>query len=292
MSGFKHILFPVDFSPRSDATAPFVEQMARVHGARITLMYVTPLPIDWYAPLGGPPAIAYDMETLLAAGRDRLVEFKQSRFAGLVPEAVGTYSEEGDPASSIVDYAARTNVDLIMMATRGYGRFRSLLLGSVASKVLHDSERPVWTGAHVEEGPEPAQADIRNILCAIDLGPQSAALIARSAGIAAMHSAKLRLVHAVPGTDARPDKYFEVEFQRDLIRFAKQSIADLQSELQTNLEVYVDAGPAARVVRSAAAEHNADLVVIGRGVVQKTLGRLRTNAFSIIRESPCPVLSF
>jgi nucleotide-binding universal stress UspA family protein len=107
-----------------------------------------------------------------------------------------------------------------------------------------------------------------------------------------MHSAKLRLVHAVPGTDARPDKYFEVEFQRDLIRFAKQSIADLQSELQTNLEVYVDAGPAARVVRSAAAEHNADLVVIGRGVVQKTLGRLRTNAFSIIRESPCPVLSF
>ena len=35
-----------------------------------------------------------------------------------------------------------------------------------------------------------------------------------------------------------------------------------------------------------------DLVVIGRGVVRQTLGRLRTSAYAIIREAPCPVLSF
>jgi nucleotide-binding universal stress UspA family protein len=37
--------------------------------------------------------------------------------------------------------------------------------------------------------------------------------------------------------------------------------------------------------------HNADLVVIGRGKLQEALGRLRTNAYAIIRQSPCPVVS-
>jgi nucleotide-binding universal stress UspA family protein len=35
----------------------------------------------------------------------------------------------------------------------------------------------------------------------------------------------------------------------------------------------------------------ADLVVIGRGASSGMLGRLRTNAYSIIRQSPCPVVS-
>jgi hypothetical protein len=37
--------------------------------------------------------------------------------------------------------------------------------------------------------------------------------------------------------------------------------------------------------------HGADLVVIGRGVLNGTLGRLRTHAYGIIRQSPSPVLS-
>ena len=45
------------------------------------------------------------------------------------------------------------------------------------------------------------------------------------------------------------------------------------------------------VVRASALEHRADLIVIGRGKMRETLGRLRTNACAIIRDSPCPVLS-
>jgi hypothetical protein len=35
----------------------------------------------------------------------------------------------------------------------------------------------------------------------------------------------------------------------------------------------------------------ADVVIIGRGHVKEPLGRLRTNSYAIIRESPCPVIS-
>lgn len=45
----------------------------------------------------------------------------------------------GDPARVIADYASKRRVGLIMMPTRGVGRFRKFLLGSVASKVLRYS---------------------------------------------------------------------------------------------------------------------------------------------------------
>jgi hypothetical protein len=44
-------------------------------------------------------------------------------------------------------------------------------------------------------------------------------------------------------------------------------------------------------VRQAALDRHADLVVIGRGVMHSTFGRLRTQSYDIIRQSPCPVLS-
>jgi nucleotide-binding universal stress UspA family protein len=48
--------------------------------------------------------------------------------------------DHGDPATYITAQAEKNDVDLIMMATHGYGTFRSLLLGSVAAKVLHDAK--------------------------------------------------------------------------------------------------------------------------------------------------------
>jgi hypothetical protein len=44
-------------------------------------------------------------------------------------------------------------------------------------------------------------------------------------------------------------------------------------------------------VSGAVRRHNADLLVIGRGVIHGVMGRLRTNAYNLIRLSPCAVLS-
>jgi len=52
--------------------------------------------------------------------------------------------------------------ELIIMPSHGY-TFDQLLLGSVTAKVLHGSECPVSTGAHMEESPV-QQFAIRNVL--------------------------------------------------------------------------------------------------------------------------------
>jgi nucleotide-binding universal stress UspA family protein len=81
----------------------------------------------------------------------------------------------GDPAFEIVDYAGKNGVDLIMMPTHGYGKFRSMLLGSVAGKVLHDAECAVWTDTHSET--PSAHREIGNVLCAIEVGTESSGLM-------------------------------------------------------------------------------------------------------------------
>ncbi|WIW71928.1 universal stress protein [Anaerosinus gibii] len=48
-----------------------------------------------------------------------------------------TYLEEGTPSTTIVNFAKKNNVDLIIMGTRGLGSIQSALLGSVSQDVIH-----------------------------------------------------------------------------------------------------------------------------------------------------------
>ncbi|MEW6621962.1 MAG: universal stress protein [Bacillota bacterium] len=49
----------------------------------------------------------------------------------------------GHPAESIVKYASDKKADLIIVGTRGAGGFKSLIIGSVAQKVVGYSKVPV-----------------------------------------------------------------------------------------------------------------------------------------------------
>jgi len=294
MAGFQRILFPVDFSPRAEATVPFVKEMASRGGSSITLLHALPLPVPWYPPEGGAPVLAYDVNALLDLGRERLTGFRKRHFDDLPPGVtVAEFHDQGDAATAILDYARGHETDLIMMPTHGYGQFRRLLLGSVTAKVLHDAACAVWTGAHTDD-PQQHHLPVREILCAIDLGAATPAVIAKAQETALEHTARLRLVHCVPGVESGPGRFhhYESEFQRHLIADARRSIAELQETIHTALEVHLEAGEVCKVVRTAALEHDADLIVIGRGVLKETFGRLRTNAYAIIRSAPCPVLSF
>ena len=66
----------------------------------------------------------------------------------------------------------------------------------------------------------------------------------------------------------------------------------MQKSVGTNGDAFIDdSNSIPLAVCGAATRLDADLVVIGRGVSNGILGRLRTNAYSIIRQSPCPVVS-
>jgi|SRR5579871_777097 len=286
MHAFQKILFPVDMSDSCRAAAPFVFSLAKGSQAEVTLLHVLEMPplyfSDWY----GFTAMV-DMGAIRSGRAEELEEFLKGDF-GEVP--VSRILLEGTAADVITNFAQAQGMDLIMMPTHGYGTFRSLLLGSTTAKVLHDANCPVWTGVHVEETPRPPNM-FENLMCAVDLTEKSVRTVKFASNLAGEFGAKLWLVHAVPGADVRPEKYFDTDLQQYLQQEARQKIEDLQVAAGVNAPICLGAGDVARVVRDAALHHNADLVIAGRGHAAQTLGRLRTHVYSIIRESPCPVIS-
>jgi nucleotide-binding universal stress UspA family protein len=283
MSTFSRILFPVDFSPRCHAARPLVADMARKLGAKVTLLYAIQLPQNLFALERSYP-IVIDTERMGADARDEL-----RRFYGSDVEVA---AEFGDVAVAITSYASANNIDLIMMPTHGYGKFRGLLLGSTTAKVLHDAACPVWTAAHTEDANMGEHSDCKSILCAIDLEKGSVDLLHRAVDFASKFEAKLRIVHAVPDALPGSDVVAYANTRDLLISTANEELARLQEEAGTTLDVCIGAMPVARWIREVAMHHAADLVIAGRGKLHMNLGRLRTNAYSIIREAPCPVLSF
>ncbi len=284
MTKFKHILFPVDFSERCEAAIPFVEGMARREGAKLTLLSVVH---PYYAGgIAGAPVV--DTQELLSETKAELDEFAK-KFTYTPLNVVG---EIGDPAQMIVDYVRAHGVDLVMMPSHGYGPFRQLLLGSVTAKVLHDVDCAVWTTAHTPEGPDREHLEPHTVVCAVDMSEKdTAALMQRAGELSKEFGAKLRFVHVVPGIEAWPERQMDLEFEEEMRANAKRSIEELEAAAGVDAPVCVSVGTVADAVTEEASRHDADLLIIGRGTLQGTLGRLRTHAYGIIRMAPCPVLS-
>jgi len=287
MPNIKHILFPIDFSNRCCGAVPFVDAVASRFHAKVTLISVAQ-PF-WYSGMGDPGGpVMIEPGEILEELRARLSGALVREFAHLQVERV---AELGDPAQVIVDFARTNKVDLIMMPTHGYGPFRSLLLGSVTAKVLHDAECPVWTAAHVEESPVRDHAKMRAIVCAVDGGENSIPLMRWAADLSKETGATLRLVHVIPIMEAWLPEQVDRQLENDLRRDARQRIEDMQRTAGVAAPLCVTVGAVAEGVREEARRHGADLVVIGRGALHATLGRLRTHAYGIIRHAPTPVLS-
>jgi nucleotide-binding universal stress UspA family protein len=286
MRTLQKILFPIDLSDTCSAAAPWVEKMAKKFQAEVLLLHVLEMPPAYFSDWYGYTAVI-DTDAIRDARINEVNAYLIDKFQGL---QVRRDVVEGDAAQVICQYAKEHSVGLIMMPTHGYGIFRSLLLGSVTAKVLHDAECPVWTDVHVEEAP-PASAEFANIMCAVDLSESSVRTMRFAAKLAQDLNAKLWLIHAIPGAEARPEKYFDADLQAFLEDEARKTILKMQETAGVTAQLCFGAGEVAGVVREAASHHSADQVVIGRGHASSTLGRLRTNTYSIIRQSPCPVIS-
>lgn len=285
---FEHILFPVDFSERTARLNPSVEWMATHFGSRVTLIHVVEIPTNWYGASDAPLLTAESFQAISESAKNRLRDY-----AIHLPEnRVERVLAEDETAGHITSWAKEHAVDLIMMGTHGYGKIRGLLLGSVASKVIHDAECPVWTDSLLHAHTEGQQHRISNILCAVDLDAETLPLLRFAGQLAAKFKAPVNILHAVPETESRPSKYFDFELHRHLTESAHVEIAKLQQEAGTDFPVEISREAISTAVSEIALDKHCDLVLIGRGQVKKRLGYLRTHAYQIIRDAPCPVLSY
>lgn len=265
MFQLRRILFPVDFSPRCRGAAAYVESLAGRFDAELILLHVV--------------EAAYNSALEDTSGA-RAEDFDKLFDKSLKHLHVRTLVEHGEAAQKIVQCATANQADLIMIPTKGMGIYRRLILGSTSAKVLHDADCPVWTGVHLENAPSLEMVACRRILCAVDLKPLSARVLAWASRLAEEYQAELTLAHITSGSETQSAR---IEAKRELGR--------LQEAAGWPAAVRVEAGEVSKVVAQLTGELKADLAVIGRKPDAGVLGRLDMVAYSIIRQSPCPVVS-
>jgi nucleotide-binding universal stress UspA family protein len=282
MPAIRHILFPLDFSAAATAAIPYVRSLATQFRAKVTLLSV--VPPAWVSPPGivGPPAVS-DPEALRAALQSHLDKLPMEGFEPVRLTALG------DPAEEIAEFTRDNAVDLVMMPTHGHGLFRRLLLGSVAAKVLHDVHCPVWTAAHAEK--QHSHEAPRKILCAVDGSEKSAALAKWAAEFSGNLGASLEFVHVVRKISDWLALESEQALQDQVRAESAGRVADLLKSAGVNASLRVAVGEIVETIVEEAREDCSDLIVLGRGAIHESLGRLRTHAHGIIQRSPCPVLS-
>ena len=261
------ILVPVDLSPASLVPVQFTAALARHFHAVVTLVHC-----------GATADQA--RETLEALGRRELD-----------PHSFSTMVCPGEAARVIVDYARSAGFSLIVMATHGYGPFRRLVLGSVTTQVLDQAGCPVFTGAHLEQAVAGHGTRFNTIVCALDLGPKTEE-IARWAGeFAEAVGGRLFLLHVIPELAGAEGDYFQADANLVPVEQATQTLTELRDMLGLSARVIVAGGPVFEAIRRQACELGADVLVAGRGACAGRIGRLRSNAFEIIRSAPCPVIT-
>ena len=286
MLPFHKIPFPVDYSAPCQAVIPYVQEMACRYSAELTVCHA-------YAPLGAiaqSELLVTDPELQTRAHEleeDRLRQFACQAFAG---QKLETIVELGEPGSVIDRLAEQQRADLVMLATRGHGPVRRFLLGSITAKVLHDVSAAVWTGVGAALMDHPARIPYKSIVCALNGGQESEAVLRAAASLASTYGAELWIVHVVPTPPAYPDMDL-VEHTELLTEAAPCHLRELKASLGVDAPHTVIDGLLGDGIHHEVVRRKADLLITGRGHSIGTFSRLWSHLYSIIRDSPCPVLS-
>lgn len=140
----KKILIPVDYSEYSERAVEEGVKMAKAFGSQVFLLHVNNTRINYSRYDINMPleSIEASIEEEILRAEEMLEKFKKS--FGAVAGNVKTEILQGDTIGEIVEYAKKIDPDLIIIGSHGMGTvLRRTILGSIASKVLHNIEKPV-----------------------------------------------------------------------------------------------------------------------------------------------------
>ena len=142
MDKLDHILVPLDGSELSEKALTAAYTLAGMSNAEITLLRVL-RPVEEIIKIDEQHAIYVDQQ----------IEFKTRR-AKKYLKAIRNHAEKksfkinivvemGDAAETIINFAHKNSIDLIVMSTHGRSGLKRWVYGSVAGKILSGAYNPV-----------------------------------------------------------------------------------------------------------------------------------------------------
>jgi nucleotide-binding universal stress UspA family protein len=207
---------------------------------------------------------------------------------------------EGPAVTGILEQAAATSADLIVMGTHGASGFERLVLGSVTEKVLRKARCPVLTVPRaLPEAVPVAPVVFKQIVCAVDFSDCSLAALKYALSLAQEADGQLTVVHVLTSqlsSDAvLADRHLSVlAYQRQREDEAQRYLDEVVPSTSPYCRIastIVRGTPWREIVGIATAQQT-DLIVLGvhgRGAVD--LMFFGSTAHQVVRHASCPVLT-
>ena len=151
---FKKILVAMDGSENSQKAAQAALELAEKLKAELVVLSAIIPPTSYYhttlaTPMGVslPAPSQHEIDSYYAYARKAATSIVGDVESKAKRQAIHVKTEIPEASSSVVEtilnHAAKDNVDLIVVGTRGLGGFKKLLLGSVSSGILSHAHCPV-----------------------------------------------------------------------------------------------------------------------------------------------------
>ena len=151
MVEIKKILYPTDFSEYSLAALPYAIKLTRQNNAELYCLHVVELSQEEYniseymVPLNIPHV---SKDKIIRTARTRLEKFVNENLSEI--KKLNSRVLIGTPFVDIIRYAKELSIDLIVLGTHGRSALATMLLGSVAEKVIRKAPCPVLSIRHPE----------------------------------------------------------------------------------------------------------------------------------------------
>ena len=278
-------LLLTDFSASSELALPFAAVLARQYDGKVYVVHV--ISPEMYEYL--PPTFVPQMRTEIQKyGLQRMQQLLTHSELQHVPhEAV---VREGEIWDTLKKLAEDFRIDVIVVGTHGRRGLKKALTGAVAEEVLRMARSPVLTVGPQCRGISPEHRPKR-ILYATDFSADSVRAMAYAVSLARTFGASLVATYVAPqiiedpSTRTRFQEFFEGRLQ--------ELLAGQISGIPRR-DYRVKFGSPTDGILQAAAEENADLIVIGvrgNGSLARAAHHLGATADRVVSESCCPVLT-
>jgi len=283
---FEEILLPVDGSDGTEAAVGHAADVADRFDATVHVVFVASTNRDSVTVVSGDVVDALESEGTDIV--DSVADEIRARGVSCESEVV-----QGDPATTIADYADSRGMDLVVMATRGRTGLSRYLLGSVTEKVVRLSDVPVLTVRTDDEAR--TSFPYENVLSPTDGSEPASAAADRAADLAAALDATLHAVSVVDDTSLGFDVR-SASASEELLERAEEAVAEVVAHADDagveNVREEVLRGTVDRTILDYVDDRGVDLVVMGtrgRGGTERVL--LGSVTERIVRTSPVPVLT-
>jgi len=139
MNNVENIVVPIDFSSYTEKLIEYALYIGRSLSAKLHLVHIVEL-IYGDGMMGMPMSAEFQLQYEKGM-RDRMDELVQE-LEKQSPGSTG-YIGSGEPVKEIVKYAESLQANLIIISTHGSKGLESILLGSVARRVVKHAHCPV-----------------------------------------------------------------------------------------------------------------------------------------------------